>query len=99
VYTSYSIQLKIGVNKIMLSGIKQKAIVGKNGKIELSTTELPEGTVVEVIVLVEQANEEDETAYLLKSETNKKHLLAALENVNQGNLIYVDLDEYDESGV
>lgn len=83
----------------MLSGIKQKAIVGKNGKIELSTTELPEGTVVEVIVLVEQANEEDETTYLLKSEANKKHLIAALENVNKGNLIYVDLDEYDESGV
>jgi antitoxin YefM len=45
----------------MLSGIKQKAIVGKNGKIELSATELPEGTVVEVIVLVETPTEEDET--------------------------------------
>ncbi|WP_191758613.1 hypothetical protein [Komarekiella delphini-convector] len=51
----------------MLSGMKQKAIVGKNGKIELSATELPEGTVVEVIVLVEPLNEEDETTYLLKS--------------------------------
>jgi antitoxin YefM len=47
--------------KIMLSGIKQKTIVGKDGKIELSTTELPEGTVVEVIVLVEQQTKEDET--------------------------------------
>lgn len=81
----------------MLSGIKQKAIVGKNGKIELSATELPEGTVVEVIVLVESPIEEDETTYLMKSEANKKHLLTALENVKKGNLIHVDLDEYEKS--
>ncbi|MEA5568738.1 hypothetical protein [Anabaena sp. UHCC 0399] len=42
----------------MLTAIKQKAIVGKNGKIELSTTEMPEGTVVEVIVLFEQPKQE-----------------------------------------
>ena len=35
----------------MITEIKQKATVGKNGKIELPTTELPEGTIVEVIVL------------------------------------------------
>ena len=51
---------------IMLSGIKQKAIVGKDGKIELCATELPEGTVVEVIVLVKIPSEEDETTYLIK---------------------------------
>lgn len=83
----------------MLSGIKQKSIVGKNGKIELSTTELPEGTIVEVIVLVEQPIEEDETTYLFKSELNKKNLLEALENVDKGNLIYVDLDEYEKSSI
>jgi antitoxin YefM len=81
----------------MLSGIKQKTIVGKDGKIELSATELAEGTIVEVIVLVEPSTEEDETSYLLKSETNKKHLLKALENVEKGNLIYVDLDEYEKN--
>lgn len=83
----------------MLSGIKQKAIVGKDGKIELLATELPEGAVVEVIVLVEPSTEEDETTYLLKSEANKKHLLKALENVEQGNLIYVNLDEYEKGSV
>ncbi|MFN6561733.1 MAG: hypothetical protein RMY28_018320 [Nostoc sp. ChiSLP01] len=76
----------------MLSGIKQKAVVGKDGKIELSTTELREGTVVEVIVLVEPLTQEDETTYLFKSETNKNHLLKALENVAAGNLIYVNLE-------
>lgn len=79
----------------MLSGIKQKAIVGKDGKIELSATELVEGTLVEVIVLVEPPTKEDETTYLMKSEANKKHLLQAMENVDKGNLIYVDLDEYE----
>ncbi|KZL51627.1 hypothetical protein A2T98_01190 [Nodularia spumigena CENA596] len=83
----------------MLSGIKQKAVVGKDGKIELSTTELPEGTVVEVIVLFEQPTEDDETTYLMKSEANKTHLLKALENVEKGNLIYVDLDEYEKGGI
>jgi antitoxin YefM len=82
----------------MLNGIKQKAIVGKNGKIELLETQLREGTVVEVIILIESP-EEDETAYLLKSEANKKHLLKALDNVNKGNLIYVDLDEYEKSRI
>ncbi|MEH2371371.1 MULTISPECIES: hypothetical protein [unclassified Nostoc] len=81
----------------MFTGIKQKAIVGKDGKIELSATELAEGTIVEVIVLVEPSTEEDETTYLLKSEVNKKHLLKALENVEKGNLIYVDLDEYEKN--
>jgi antitoxin YefM len=82
----------------MLNAIKQKAIVGKDGKIELWANELSEGAIVEVIVLVESSIE-DGTTYLLKSEPNKKHLLEAIENVKQGNLIYVDLDEYEKSSV
>ncbi|MBS3030056.1 MAG: hypothetical protein HCA25_24205 [Dolichospermum sp. DET50] len=82
----------------MITKIKQKATVGKNGKIELPTTELPEGTIVEVIVLVDQVIE-DETTYLLKSKSNKEHLLKAIENVEKGNLIYVDLDEYEKSSI
>ena len=81
----------------MIGSIKQKAIVGKAGKIELPETELPEGTLVEVIVLVEPPTEEDETTYLLKSEANRKQLLRALDNVKQGNLVFVDLDEYKEN--
>ena len=37
----------------MLTGIKQRAIVGEGGRIEIAASELPSGTVVEVIVLVE----------------------------------------------
>ncbi|MGL4883539.1 MAG: hypothetical protein ACRC8K_21145 [Waterburya sp.] len=83
----------------MLNGIKQKGIVNKEGKIELSVPELPEGTIVEVILLVEPTTEEDETTYLLKSEANKKHLLQGIENVKKGNLIYVDLDEYEKNSI
>lgn len=81
----------------MINSIKQKAIVGQNGRIELSATELTEGTVVEVIVLVEADPEEDETDYLLRSNANKKHLLDALANVKQGRIVAVDLDEYEKN--
>lgn len=81
----------------MLNAIKQKAVVGKDGKIELLATELAEGTVVEVIVLFEKEIEEDATTYLLKSEANKARLLKAIENVEKGNLIYVDLEEFEKN--
>jgi antitoxin YefM len=87
----------------MLNGIKQKAIVGKNGRVELPTTELQEGTIVEVIILVEQVKPvkqivcEDETTYLLSSEANKNRLLNAIENVEKGNITYVDVDEYEKN--
>ncbi|ACK66546.1 conserved hypothetical protein [Rippkaea orientalis PCC 8801] len=81
----------------MLKSLKQKVIVGQNGKIEVPATELIEGTTVEIIILVEPENEENETTYLLQSEANKKQLLKSLENANQGNLIEVDLDEYEKN--
>ena len=81
----------------MIDSIKQKAIVGKNGKIELPETTLTEGTLVEVIVLVESLEEDDETDYWLRSQANKKQLLEALENVKQGKVVTVDLDEYENN--
>jgi antitoxin YefM len=54
----------------MISGIKQQSTVGKNGKIEIPSTDLPEGTLVEVIVLVESPTI-DETDYLLSTPANK----------------------------
>ncbi|MEA5601305.1 hypothetical protein [Nostoc sp. UHCC 0252] len=47
-------------------------------------------------MLVEPLSEEDETTYLLKSKINKKYLLKALENVEKGKLIFVNLDEYEK---
>ncbi|MGB3614757.1 MAG: hypothetical protein WBA10_13270 [Elainellaceae cyanobacterium] len=41
----------------MLNGIKQQAIVKPGGVIELISPELPEGAIVEVIVLVQPGGE------------------------------------------
>lgn len=90
----------------MLSGIKQQAIVGKDGKIEIQTSELAEGTVVEVIVLVEQNGTEttdsssmpqDETEYLLSTEANRRHLMSAIQAIEaKTNLVTVTPEEWNE---
>lgn len=41
----------------MVTAIRQKAVVGKGGKVELPETELLEGTPVEIIVLTEARSE------------------------------------------
>ncbi len=38
----------------MITGIKQQTTVGKDGKIEIPTSELPEGAIVQIIVLLEE---------------------------------------------
>jgi antitoxin YefM len=80
----------------MISGIKQQSIVGKNGKIEIPLTDLPEGTLVEVIVLVESPSM-DETDYLLSTPANKARLTEALDNVkNPDNLIVITPNEWNK---
>ena len=80
----------------MISGIKQQSTVGKNGKIEIPSTDLPEGTIVEVIVLVE-SSAVDETDYLLSTPANKDCLLQSLENIkNPENLVVITPDEWNE---
>jgi DNA-binding Lrp family transcriptional regulator len=37
----------------MITGIKQRSIVGKNGRIEIPASDLPEGANIEIIVWVE----------------------------------------------
>ena len=77
----------------MLNGIKQRVIVGKDCKIEIETSELAEGTVVEVIVLVEQ----DATEYLLSTEANRRHLMSAMQNVEKNtNLVSFTPSEWNE---
>ena len=41
----------------MITGIKQKAIVGHNGKIEIETSELPEGAIVEILIFMDSPDE------------------------------------------
>jgi len=74
----------------MIAGIRQKAIVGASGKVEITAPDLPVGTLVDVIVLVEP-DEEDTTEYLLSSESNRNHLMCGLRELDDRSLyIYVN---------
>ena len=74
----------------MITGIRQKAVVGEGGKIEIVSSELPSGVLVEVIVLVEPV-EQDTTEYLLSTEANRNHLLEALQDLEKpSTYVYVD---------
>ena len=77
----------------MITGIRQKTVVGEGGKIEFVSPELPSGTLVEVIVLVEP-EEQDATEYLLSTEANRNHLLKALQDLDDPSCyIYRDSTE------
>ena len=74
----------------MIVGVRQKTVVGKGGKIELSSPALPQGALVDVIVLLEP-EEQDETEYLLSTKANRNHLLQALRELDDASsYIYVD---------
>ena len=78
----------------MVTAIKQMGTVGKDGKIELYTPELLEGTQVEVILLI---NSQDETEYLLSTSTNRKRLLDAVSNIGKGEgLVAISAEEWHE---
>ena len=52
----------------MITGIKQKAIVGHNGKIKIATSELPEGAIVEILIFMDSPDEHPVAqAYLLEA--------------------------------
>ena len=75
----------------MVTAIKRMGTVGKDGKIELYTPELMEGTKVEVILLVDR---QDETEYLLSNAANAKRLLDAIANVeNSEGLVTISAEE------
>jgi len=78
----------------MVTAIKQMGTVGKDGKIELYTPELLEGTQVEIILLI---NSEDETDYLLSNSVNRKRLLDAVSNLEKGEgLVMISAEEWHE---
>lgn len=83
----------------MVNTIRQKAIVGKNGKIEISQSQFKEGASVEVIIINDSMEIEDETTYLLKSEANKKQLLESIENVKQGKIVSINLEDYEKNNL
>ncbi len=75
----------------MITGIREKTFVKENGMVEVSAIDLPIGTQVEVIVLVE--DEQDTTEYLLSTEANRKYLEQALEDLKHPEkFIQVDIE-------
>ena len=76
----------------MIAGIRQRVVVQHGGRIEIDSSELMEGTVVEVIAFVDPV-EQDTTDYLFSSEANRRHLLKALAELgNHSQYHYVDLE-------
>jgi antitoxin YefM len=77
----------------VISGIRQRVIVGEGGTIEVLAPDLPKGTTVEVIVFIEP-EERDTTDYLLSTEANRRHLLQALEDLeDRSRYTHVDADD------
>ncbi len=75
----------------MITGIREKTIVKENGMVEVSALDLPIGTEVEVIVLVEE--EQDTTEYLLSTEANRRHLEQAMRDAEDPKKrTYIDIE-------
>lgn len=73
-----------------MDALKYKVTV-KNGQLNFPELDLPEGTVVEAILLIEKQPQTDETDYLLSTEANRRRLKEALKKLKQSDdYIYVD---------
>ena len=82
----------------MITVIRENTIVKENGMVEVSALDLPIGTEVEVIVLVEE--EQDTTEYLLSTEANRRHLEEALEELKHPEkFIQINLEDYESDKI
>jgi antitoxin YefM len=73
-----------------MNTLKYKTTI-KDGQLDLPPLNLPEGTIVEAILLIKNSTTTDETDYLLSTEANRQHLKQAMELLNNPqNYIYVD---------
>jgi antitoxin YefM len=80
----------------MTNRIRQKIVVGKGGSVLIPSSDLPAGTVVDVIVLTEP-DELDTTEYLLSDEETRQRLLEAIEHVERReNLVVISPEEWSE---
>lgn len=76
----------------MITGIRERTVVQENGKVGILSSDLPIGTEVEVIVLVDE--EPDTTEYLLSTEANRQYLEEALEELKHPErFIEVDVND------
>lgn len=82
----------------MIKAVKKKTLVGEKGKIEIQSSELKEGTEVEIIILIPCVESQlDTTEYLLSTQANRRELLEALERVeNKENLVHISSEEWHD---
>jgi hypothetical protein len=85
---------------LMLTAIKQHAIVKKGGIIELYAPDLPEGTELDVaaVLSLEEVAERDDTTYLRSSPETHQQILTAMRNAKEQpeNLITFTMEEWNE---
>jgi antitoxin YefM len=82
-----------------MQAVKQKTIVGKDGEIKLNTSQIPEGTAIEVIILVDSIPE-DTTEYLLSTKANQKELSEAIIRVkNKEDLVIISEADWYENTI
>jgi hypothetical protein len=82
--------IKLLKNNSLMDALKYQTII-KNGQLDLPHLDLPEGTVVEAILLIQEPVDIDETDYLLSTEANRQHLQEAMESLkNSDRYIYID---------
>lgn len=79
-----------------MHSITQRLRVGSGGTIMIQSPELPEGSMVDVLVVI-APGEQDTTDYLLSTDANRQHLLDALENIeNREDLVVISPEEWHE---
>ncbi|OQW90609.1 MAG: hypothetical protein BWK78_06615 [Thiotrichaceae bacterium IS1] len=78
----------------MINAIRQKMLVKTGGKLEISSPDLPDGAMVEVIIFLLPEDEQDTTDYLLSTEANRQHLMEALADLEKSST-YVYLNSED----
>jgi antitoxin YefM len=78
----------------MLNGIRQKATVGKGGRIEFLSPELPMGATVEIIVLIEKSPLETQKERWLRLSADDKQLVQARKEFAAGQ--WVELEDNDD---
>lgn len=81
----------------MINTIREWTTVRNGGRIEVSSSELVDGSEVEVLILVgEDKGEMDETEYLMSNEANRERLLNSIKQAEEHPellRVYKDVDE------
>ncbi len=82
----------------MFNGIRQRVTVGKGGRVEFLSPELPVGVTVEIIVLIEPSPQETQKERLLRLSADDKQLQQARKEFASEQWVELgnndDLDEF-----